>query len=192
MSISLVNIQRVPHWLKTSALPVVLYLLLERGFYWFTDAVRIFFPLVTIKFKWSQVWGLLCVGRTSGFVCVGVFISLFLLCTETFQDFASVSDIWEQLYAFLSPLSLPLSVYITPGWWEYASSPPLLLTTPNLFMADSGKKSGEQESVWVFGNVSLTSLPLFQPSELELTKLSSVLPWSQEDFAAGKISFPSA
>ena len=133
-------------------------------FHWFTAAVRIFLPLVTIKLKWSQVWALVQESlREAACVCLrfhqvppAVYpnVSRFCLSTAVTAENNCV-------------LPVLFCVFILhPGDDEYVSSPPCFF----FYSSDNWgsihgwltQKSREQESVWVFW-ISVTHFCCFIP-----------------------------
>lgn len=130
-----------------------------------------------------------------GSLCVLMSSSWFPCCVlKNFQLLLKYdTDNREQLYAFciwLRKQPPALCIYIIPWWWWIHVFVSALSDSWGSIHGCFTEETGEQESVWVCGYVSLTSIALFHQWELDSTKLSSILMWSQEDFAAAKISSP--
>lgn len=130
----------------------------------------------------------------------GGLVSFFLRCPEKSKGNSLKCDTAQLRTAVFFPYLInkntpPLLCVcvLRRRWWlrVFSFAAALFLWQPRISSAAAWLKRQESgTSVWVCGYVSLTSIALFHQWELDLTMPSSILMWSQEDFAAARISSP--
>lgn len=144
-------------------------------------AMRIVFPASINKVE-VKTGVRVDVFSVKGSMCDLVSSSHFSCCTQKSFKVLLKHDAegWEQLYAFCIWLrkTVPCSVCSCDD--QYMSYPFLFLTAEALFMAASLKRA--RECVGFVDICHSASIALFHQCELDLTKLSSILMWSQENF----------
>lgn len=142
-------------------------------------------PLVSIKLKWRQVWGRMffCESQRVQFRC---FHHIFPAIRRKVSRFSLKHDAegWEQLYTLCIWLrkTVPFSVCSCDD--QYLSYP---FSFSDSWGSVHGGFAKESKRVCGFADICHSaSVTLFHQSELDSTKPSSILTWSQKDF----FSFP--
>lgn len=165
-------------------------------FYCFSAPARVFSPDGNNKTAANSGQGAVVRVFDTG----GGLVSFFLRCPEKSKGNSLKCDTAQLRTAVFFPYLINkntpplLCVFVLRRrWWIRVSSfaAALFLWQPRISSAAAWLKRQESgTSVWVCGYVSLTSIALFHQWELDLTMPSSILMWSQEDFAAARISSP--
>lgn len=126
---------------------------------------------VTIKLKWIWVGGRAYEYLRESSLCISVYIMPFPAVSQKVSRFRISMTLTEQECTFCIWLkkkhSLLQCVCAIPRWWWMHAS--ALCDNWGSIHGCLTEETGEQESVWVCGYVSLTSIALFHQRELDLT-----------------------